>query len=176
MRSKGASSLSWAWEAHWTFNVGFSVWPQTCTYQLLGITPHWRFTSLAMYYSKYQQMFVSPFMLCFIPSNNWTDCVRTEVFVHIDSFSHHDRLKRLDPQIWLPSLTLFWGIVSICQGLVTNKAGLFGIRFREHAPSKQVSACSSFVWQCLVSPKLACFLVLSTCFQYIIEDMNEAGE
>lgn len=40
------------------------------------------------------------------------------------------RLKRFDPQIWLPTLTLFWGIVSICQGLVTNKAGLFGIRFR----------------------------------------------
>jgi MFS family permease len=38
-------------------------------------------------------------------------------------------LKRFDPQIWLPTLTLVWGIVSICQGLVTNKAGLFGIRF-----------------------------------------------
>ncbi|KIM43201.1 hypothetical protein M413DRAFT_398146 [Hebeloma cylindrosporum] len=38
-------------------------------------------------------------------------------------------LKRFDPQIWLPTLTLFWGIVSICQGLITNKAGLFGIRF-----------------------------------------------
>ncbi|TFK40781.1 major facilitator superfamily domain-containing protein [Crucibulum laeve] len=38
-------------------------------------------------------------------------------------------LKRFDPQIWLPSLTLAWGIASICQGLVTNKAGLFGIRF-----------------------------------------------
>ncbi|KAF5314860.1 hypothetical protein D9619_007081 [Psilocybe cf. subviscida] len=38
-------------------------------------------------------------------------------------------LKRFDPQIWLPSLTLLWGIVSICQGLVTDKAGLFGVRF-----------------------------------------------
>ncbi|KAG8214481.1 major facilitator superfamily domain-containing protein [Butyriboletus roseoflavus] len=38
-------------------------------------------------------------------------------------------LKRFDPQIWLPSLTLVWGIVSIAQGLVTNQAGLFGIRF-----------------------------------------------
>ncbi|KAF8158161.1 major facilitator superfamily domain-containing protein [Crassisporium funariophilum] len=38
-------------------------------------------------------------------------------------------LKRFDPQIWLPSLTLVWGIVSICQGLIVNKAGLFGIRF-----------------------------------------------
>ncbi|KAF4617158.1 hypothetical protein D9613_005941 [Agrocybe pediades] len=38
-------------------------------------------------------------------------------------------LKRFDPQIWLPTLTLTWGIVSVCQGLVKNKAGLFGIRF-----------------------------------------------
>jgi len=40
-------------------------------------------------------------------------------------------LKRFDPQFWLPSLTLVWGIVSICQGLVTNQAGLFGIRLCE---------------------------------------------
>ncbi|KAF8555229.1 MFS general substrate transporter [Imleria badia] len=40
-----------------------------------------------------------------------------------------DSLKRFDPQFWLPSLTLVWGIVSIAQGLVTNQAGLFGIRF-----------------------------------------------
>ncbi|KAJ7935667.1 major facilitator superfamily domain-containing protein [Mycena leptocephala] len=38
-------------------------------------------------------------------------------------------LKRFTPQIWLPTLTLVWGIVSICQGLVKNQAGLFGIRF-----------------------------------------------
>ncbi|KAJ7761491.1 major facilitator superfamily domain-containing protein [Mycena maculata] len=38
-------------------------------------------------------------------------------------------LKRFNPQIWLPTLTLVWGIVSVCQGLVKNQAGLFGIRF-----------------------------------------------
>ncbi|KAJ3830758.1 major facilitator superfamily domain-containing protein [Lentinula raphanica] len=38
-------------------------------------------------------------------------------------------LKRFDPQLWLPTLTLVWGIVTVCQGLVTNQAGLFGIRF-----------------------------------------------
>ncbi|TDL17873.1 MFS general substrate transporter [Rickenella mellea] len=38
-------------------------------------------------------------------------------------------LKRFDPQYWLPFLTLTWGIVSICQGLVNNQGGLFGIRF-----------------------------------------------
>ncbi|KAJ3769986.1 major facilitator superfamily domain-containing protein [Lentinula raphanica] len=40
-------------------------------------------------------------------------------------------LKRFDPQLWLPTLTLVWGIVTVCQGLVTNQAGLFGIRFCE---------------------------------------------
>ncbi|KAF8967163.1 major facilitator superfamily domain-containing protein [Flammula alnicola] len=37
--------------------------------------------------------------------------------------------NRFDPQIWLPTITLLWGIVSVGQGLVKNKAGLFGIRF-----------------------------------------------
>ncbi|KAG5353153.1 hypothetical protein C0989_009797 [Termitomyces sp. Mn162] len=39
--------------------------------------------------------------------------------------------NRFNPQIWLPTLTLVWGIASIAQGLVKNKAGLFGVRFRE---------------------------------------------
>ncbi|KAH7913398.1 major facilitator superfamily domain-containing protein [Hygrophoropsis aurantiaca] len=38
-------------------------------------------------------------------------------------------LKRFNPQAWLPTLTLVWGVVSICQGLVTNQIGLLGIRF-----------------------------------------------
>lgn len=38
-------------------------------------------------------------------------------------------LKKCNPQVWLPSLTLAWGLVSIGQGLVKNQAGLFGIRF-----------------------------------------------
>jgi len=38
-------------------------------------------------------------------------------------------LKRFDPQFWLPSLTLVWGIVSLCQGLVKDQAALLGVRF-----------------------------------------------
>ncbi|KAK0439771.1 major facilitator superfamily domain-containing protein [Armillaria borealis] len=38
-------------------------------------------------------------------------------------------LKRFNPQIWLPTLTLAWGLVSVGQGLITNQAGLLGIRF-----------------------------------------------
>ncbi|OAX44296.1 MFS general substrate transporter [Rhizopogon vinicolor AM-OR11-026] len=38
-------------------------------------------------------------------------------------------LKRWNPQVWLPSLTFAWGIISIGQGLVKNQAALFGIRF-----------------------------------------------
>ncbi|KAI0260221.1 major facilitator superfamily domain-containing protein [Gloeopeniophorella convolvens] len=37
-------------------------------------------------------------------------------------------LKRFDPQFWLPLLTFAWGVASIAQGLVTNQAGLFGVR------------------------------------------------
>ncbi|TFK52616.1 MFS general substrate transporter [Heliocybe sulcata] len=38
-------------------------------------------------------------------------------------------LKRFDPQFWLPTLTLAWGVASIAQGLIHNQAGLYGIRF-----------------------------------------------
>ncbi|KAH7921920.1 MFS general substrate transporter [Leucogyrophana mollusca] len=38
-------------------------------------------------------------------------------------------LKRCNPQVWLPTLTLVWGIVSIIQGVVRNQSGLLGIRF-----------------------------------------------
>ena len=40
-------------------------------------------------------------------------------------------LKRFDPQFWLPLLTFAWGVTSVSQGLITNQAGLFGIRIRE---------------------------------------------
>ncbi|KZV74541.1 MFS general substrate transporter [Peniophora sp. CONT] len=38
-------------------------------------------------------------------------------------------LKRLNPQVWLPTLTLVWGIVSMCQGFVKSQGSLFGIRY-----------------------------------------------
>ncbi|CUA75441.1 Putative metabolite transport protein NicT [Rhizoctonia solani] len=38
-------------------------------------------------------------------------------------------LKRFNPKIWLPTLALAWGIVSVCQGFVKNQAGLFAVRF-----------------------------------------------
>lgn len=38
-------------------------------------------------------------------------------------------LKRTSPPVWLPSLTLVWGIVSVCQGLVHNRAGFYAVRF-----------------------------------------------
>ncbi|KAI5986147.1 major facilitator superfamily domain-containing protein [Pisolithus albus] len=51
------------------------------------------------------------------------------IFEVPSNVDHYPRLKRFDPQLWLPSLTLTWGIVSICQGLVKHQAGPFGIRF-----------------------------------------------
>jgi hypothetical protein len=45
-------------------------------------------------------------------------------------------LKRFDPQFWLPFLTFAWGIASVAQGLVTNQAGLFGIRICKYLKTK----------------------------------------
>ncbi|SJX60036.1 related to TNA1-High affinity nicotinic acid plasma membrane permease [Sporisorium reilianum f. sp. reilianum] len=38
-------------------------------------------------------------------------------------------LKKTSPPLWLPTLTLVWGIISVVQGLVHNQAGLFAVRF-----------------------------------------------
>lgn len=38
-------------------------------------------------------------------------------------------LKLTSPPLWLPTLTLLWGIVSVCMGLVHNQAGMFAVRF-----------------------------------------------
>ncbi|KAG9091592.1 hypothetical protein FRC06_000494 [Ceratobasidium sp. 370] len=37
-------------------------------------------------------------------------------------------LKKFNPKVWLPTLTLAWGVVSICQGFVKSRAGLL-VRF-----------------------------------------------
>lgn len=38
-------------------------------------------------------------------------------------------LKASTPMLWLPTLTLLWGIVSVCMGLVHNEAGMYATRF-----------------------------------------------
>lgn len=38
-------------------------------------------------------------------------------------------LKKTSPPLWLPTLTLVWGIITVVQGLVHNQAGLFAVRF-----------------------------------------------
>lgn len=38
-------------------------------------------------------------------------------------------LKLTNPKIWLPCLTIVWGIITVVQGLVHNQTGLFVIRF-----------------------------------------------
>ncbi|CDR88318.1 related to TNA1-High affinity nicotinic acid plasma membrane permease [Sporisorium scitamineum] len=38
-------------------------------------------------------------------------------------------LKKTSPPLWLPTLTLIWGVISVVQGLVHNQAGLFAVRF-----------------------------------------------
>lgn len=38
-------------------------------------------------------------------------------------------LKATNPPLWLPTLTLLWGIVSVSMGLVHNEAGIYAARF-----------------------------------------------
>ncbi|KAF2091549.1 MFS general substrate transporter [Saccharata proteae CBS 121410] len=38
-------------------------------------------------------------------------------------------LKRTTPKLWLPTLTLVWGIVSTLMGITQNLAGFFAVRF-----------------------------------------------
>lgn len=38
-------------------------------------------------------------------------------------------LKRTSPRVWLPTLTIVWGIVATLSGIVHNLAGFFVIRF-----------------------------------------------
>jgi len=38
-------------------------------------------------------------------------------------------LKRTTPRIWLPTLTIAWGIVATLMGIVTNLTGFFIARF-----------------------------------------------
>lgn len=37
-------------------------------------------------------------------------------------------LKRIGPKLWLPSITVAWGIVATLQGIVVNKAGFYVVR------------------------------------------------
>lgn len=37
-------------------------------------------------------------------------------------------LKKVSPKIWLPVLTIAWGIVTMCLGFVTNYAGFMVVR------------------------------------------------
>ncbi|TAQ86500.1 hypothetical protein B7494_g5172 [Chlorociboria aeruginascens] len=37
-------------------------------------------------------------------------------------------LKKISPKIWLPLLTIAWGIVTMCLGFVQNKAGFMAVR------------------------------------------------
>lgn len=37
-------------------------------------------------------------------------------------------LKKVSPRIWLPALTIAWGIVAMCLGFVQNYAGFIAAR------------------------------------------------
>ncbi|KAI6114034.1 major facilitator superfamily domain-containing protein [Pisolithus sp. B1] len=91
--------------------------------QDLGISAPAYNTALAIYFVGY--------VIFEVPSNVGISISHMHLIHHLSPsrLTSVLRLKRFDPQFWLPSLILTWGIVSIFQGLVKNQAGLFGIRF-----------------------------------------------
>lgn len=38
-------------------------------------------------------------------------------------------LKRTTPRLWLPTLTLLWGVVATLMGITQNLSGFFAVRF-----------------------------------------------
>lgn len=38
-------------------------------------------------------------------------------------------LKKFNPRVWLPTITVVWGITAVMQGLITNKTGFYVARF-----------------------------------------------
>lgn len=37
-------------------------------------------------------------------------------------------LKKVSPKIWLPFLTVVWGIITMCLGFIQNYAGFMAVR------------------------------------------------
>lgn len=66
----------------------------------MGISDHQYDTGLVVYYATY--------IASEIPSNLV--------------------LKRISPRVWLPVLTVAWGIVTMCLGFVKNYAGFMTVR------------------------------------------------
>jgi len=94
--------------------------------------------------------------------------------LHRYSCLSSESLKRFNPQVWLPTLTLLWGIVSVCQGLVTNKAGLFGIRFREYS-GMTVTPTDLTIHQFWAFLRRVFSLESFTSFPYTIAERSEVG-
>ncbi|KAH9042020.1 major facilitator superfamily domain-containing protein [Lactarius pseudohatsudake] len=81
----------------------------------LHVSPPAYNTALALYFVAYVTFEV--------PSNSVVTQQLGHIIINVNA-----SLKRFDPQFWLPLLTFAWGVASVAQGLVTNQAGLFGIR------------------------------------------------
>ena len=148
------STLSLAFNTYWNRSS------RTYASRHLNTTRHSLCILLRMLYSRFLPTYgANPLQSTYqrLNSSFFVDHVRLlsqllRILLFNEVFAIH-RLKRFDPQIWLPSLTLFWGIASICQGLVTNKAGLFGIRFCEWRIGQETGLLT-LISQCWASPKL----------------------
>ncbi|TVY43165.1 putative transporter [Lachnellula occidentalis] len=91
----------------------------------LGMTDHQYDTGLAVYYATYiarQVLFTSLLV--------WRQAANPITIFNIISCEIPSNLvlKKISPRIWLPALTVMWGIVTMCLGFVRNYAGFLVVR------------------------------------------------
>ncbi|TVY26070.1 putative transporter [Lachnellula hyalina] len=85
----------------------------------LKMTDHQYDTGLAVYYATY----IARQVLFHV----WRQSVRSITIFDIEIPSNLV-LKKISPKIWLPALTVMWGIVTMCLGFVRNYSGFLAVR------------------------------------------------
>ncbi|TVY16992.1 putative transporter, partial [Lachnellula arida] len=85
----------------------------------LKMTDHQYDTGLAVYYATYiaRQVLLASLVI-------WRQALNPTA-IEIPS---NLVLKKISPRIWLPALTIMWGIVTMCLGFVRNYAGFLVVR------------------------------------------------
>ncbi|TVY55506.1 putative transporter [Lachnellula cervina] len=93
----------------------------------LKMTDHQYDTGLAVYYATYivrQLSNISQYLLY----ESRRRSMALTVFCESSEIPSNLVLKKISPKIWLPALTVMWGIVTMCLGFVRNYAGFLVVR------------------------------------------------
>lgn len=89
----------------------------------LKMTDHQYDTGLTVYYATYiaRQVFLSP------SGVTQLEKVANEV-LRDSEIPSNLIMKKISPKIWLPALTVMWGLVTMCLGFVHNYTGFVVVR------------------------------------------------